>query len=118
MTNTSEQIKPATEPTNELRSIRATDKQPTPSAKFTIQATLDGFPIVIEGEGRADSLRALIDRLRAIGAVPPAATPAQAEPTKPAGAPTCPVHGNAMKSGRRGFFCPKKVGDGYCTETA
>jgi hypothetical protein len=96
-----------------------TDKQPTPSAKFTITATLDGFPIVIEGEGRADSLRALIDRLKSIGAEPPhAAAPAQSEPTKPAGVPVCPTHGSAMKSGRRGFFCPKKVGEGYCQETA
>ena len=96
-----------------------TDKQSTPQTRFTIQATLDGFPIVLEGEGRAGDLRIIIDRLKAIGAVPPqAATPAQAEPMKPAGAPTCPVHGSQMKAGRRGFFCPKKVGDVYCKEVA
>ena len=93
-------------------------KQPAPAARFTVTATIDGFPVQVEVEGKADSLRAMIDRLKAIGAVPPAATPAQPEPTKTAGAPNCSVHGSEMKSGRRGFFCPKKVGDGYCKETA
>jgi len=27
-----------------------TDKQPTPQTKFTIQATLDGFPIVLASD--------------------------------------------------------------------
>jgi hypothetical protein len=92
-----------------------TDKQPQPSCRFTIHATLDGFPITLEGDGRAGDLQAIVSRLKAIGAEPPAA---KAEPTKPAGPPTCPVHGSKMKEGRRGFFCPKKVGDGYCRETA
>ena len=29
------------------------DKHPTPQTKFTIRATLDGFPIAPKGEGRA-----------------------------------------------------------------
>src|SRR5262245_28219197 len=95
-------------------------KQPAPAgARFTIAASIDGFPVSIEVEGKADTLRVMIDRLKAIGAQPPqAAAPVQVEPTKPAGVPTCPVHGSAMKEGRRGFYCPKKVGDGYCKETA
>jgi hypothetical protein len=99
-----------------------TDKQPTPSAKFSIQATLDGFPIVIKGEGRAGDLRIIIDRLKAIGAEPPhAAPPAQSEPTKKT-APICPAHGTPMKASRKpgSYFCPRQAedGDGYCPEKA
>jgi hypothetical protein len=94
-------------------------KQPAPAARFTITALVDGFPVSIEAEGKADNLRALVDRLKAIGAQPPVQTPARpAAAEKPAGAPRCPVHNSPMKEGRRGFFCPKKVGDGYCKETA
>ena len=35
--------------------------------------------------------------------------------------PMCPVHGTAMKASKHdpdGFFCSKKVGDGYCDQTA
>jgi hypothetical protein len=34
-----------------------TAAQPTPAAKFTISASLEGFPISIEIEGNADKLR-------------------------------------------------------------
>ena len=95
-----------------------TDKQPTPAARFQITATIDGFPVQVEVEGKADSLRAMIDRLKAIGATPPAATPAQAEPTKPAGVPVCPDHNFPLKSGRHGWYCSKRVGNGYCNQTA
>ena len=96
-------------------------KQPAQLAKFTISATLDGFPIVIEGEGRAGDLRVIVDRLKAIGAEPPQATAAQ--PTnsgrQTAEIPRCKIHNSPMKEGRRGFFCPKKDGTGaYCRETA
>ena len=43
-------------------------KQSTPATKFTITSTLDGFPVVLEGEGKAGDLRVIIDRLKAIGA--------------------------------------------------
>jgi hypothetical protein len=98
-------------------------KQPQPQAKFTITASLDGFPIVIEGEGRAGDLKIIIDRLKSIGAEPPVAqssTPAQAEPTKKA-APLCPVHSTPMKASRKpgSFFCPRRTDDGdYCPEKA
>jgi len=60
-----------------------TDQQPTQQTKFTIQATLDGFPIVLEGEGRAGDLRLIIDRLNSIGAeLAQAAAPTPTEPTK------------------------------------
>ena len=92
------------------------DKQPQPACRFSITATLDGFPITIEGEGKASDLKAIVERLKSIGAMPPAAR--QPEPAKANGAPTCPVHNSPMKEGRRGFFCPKKVGEGYCKEVA
>ena len=106
--------------TNPSNITSITDRQPAPAgARFTIMASIDGFPVQVEVEGKADVLRAMIDRLRAIGAEPPLPQNLQSpEPTKPAGAPKCPVHGNSMKEGRRGFFCPKKVGDGYCKEVA
>ena len=31
--------------------------------------------------------------------------------------PICPVHGSPMRAGTRGgFFCPRKVGEGYCDQ--
>jgi hypothetical protein len=92
-------------------------KQPAPAAKFSITCMLDGFPIVIEGEGRAGDLRIIIDRLKSIGAEPPrASTPAQPEPTKKA-VPVCPDHGTPMKASRKPgtYFCPRRTDDGdFC----
>jgi hypothetical protein len=93
-------------------------KQPQAAARFTITATIDGFPIQIEFEGGADSLRSLVSRLKAIGATPPQAS--QPEPTKQNGAPLCPIHNSPMKPSRKPgkFYCAKKVGDDYCREVA
>src|SRR5262245_55031401 len=102
-----------TNPTSNVTSI--SDKQAAPACRFTINCTLSGFPIELSGEGKAADLKLIIERLQLIGAEPPNAKP---EPTKAAGAPLCPVHGSKMKEGRRGFFCPKKVGDDYCKEVA
>lgn len=89
-------------------------KQTAPAARFQIAASIDGFPVTVEVEGKADSLRAMIDRLKAIGAEPPSS--AKSEPTKAAGVPLCPVHNTPMKpSQKSGFFCPKRLDDGsYC----
>lgn len=104
-------------------------KQPQPQAKFSITCTLDDFPIVIEGEGRAGDLKIIIDRLKAIGAEPPqiahASTsapiaPVQAEPTKKA-PPVCPDHHTPMKASRKPgrYFCPRQNDDGsYCAHQA
>jgi hypothetical protein len=99
-------------------------KQPAPAgAKFTIMASIDGFPVSVEVEGKADVLRAMIDRLKAIGAEPPAApasTPAQPESTKKA-APICPDHGRPMKASQKpgAWFCPRRTDDGdYCPHKA
>jgi len=100
----------------QLNVTQITDRQPQAQCEFTIACVLRGFPVEIKGQGRAADLKIIVDRLFDLGAEPPQA--AKPEPTKPAGAPTCPVHGSKMKEGRRGFFCPKKVGDGYCKETA
>src|SRR5215468_1441478 len=83
-------------------------------AKFVITATIDGFPVQVEVEGKADNLRGMIDRLKAIGACPPAAKP---EPTKASGVPTCPTHGTPMKASRKpgSYFCPRQTDEGgYC----
>ncbi len=94
-------------------------RQPAPAgARFTITVTIDGFPVSVEVEGKADTLRAMIDRLKAIGAEPP--TSARPEPTKAAGVPVCPIHNAPMKPSRKPgkFYCAKKVGEDYCQEVA
>jgi hypothetical protein len=58
----------------------------------------------------------MIDRLKAIGAEPPVV--ANSPLRKASSAPICSIHHTPLKEGRRGFFCPKKVGDGYCKETS
>jgi hypothetical protein len=94
-------------------------KQPAPAgAKFIIGASLEGFPIQIEVDGNADKLRAMIDRLKAIGAQPPVVAQVLTPTTeKPAGPPLCPIHNATMKPSQKpgAFFCPKKNEDGsYC----
>ncbi len=97
--------------------------QPAPvgtrAARFIITAELDGFPIVAEVEGKADGLKAIVERMKAIGAVPP--QKAAVTDAKPNGAPVCPVHHAQMKASRKPgkFYCAKKADDGeYCRETA
>jgi len=92
----------------------------TKPASFTITAELEGFPVVIEVEGKADALKQMIDRLKAIGAVPPASRPG-AKPEARSGAPICPIHNSPMKASRKPgkFYCARKADDGeYCRETA
>jgi hypothetical protein len=96
-----------------------TDKQPQPSCRFTIQATLKGFPVTIEGEGRAGDLKLIVERLLQSGAEPPTAT--KPEPTKQSGIPTCPDHGTPMKASRKpgSWFCPRQTDSGgYCPHKA
>jgi hypothetical protein len=93
-------------------------KQPAPAAKFSITCALDGFPVQIEVTGNADNLRAMIGRLKAIGAEPPQAASKQPNAD---GAPLCPAHGTPMKTSRKPgkFYCARKADDGeYCRETA
>src|SRR5262249_39756644 len=94
-------------------------KQPTPQTKFTIQATLDGFPIVLEGEGRAGDLRLIIDRLTSIGPGPPRARHTRERMRRPP--PICPTHSPPMKASRKpgSFFCPRRTDEGsFCPEKA
>lgn len=100
-----------------------TDKAPQAVAKFSITATIDGFPITVEVEGKAEDLRALVGRLKAIGAQPPSlfknSRPGKTEQTDDA--PVCQYHGAMKASTARpgSFFCPKKMGDGsYCKSKA
>lgn len=88
---------------------------------FTISFELNGFPIVAEAECKADALPTIIERLKALGATPPAkeAPASVAASNKPATIPTCPVHNAPMKASRKpgSYFCPKQIGDGaYCPE--
>jgi hypothetical protein len=92
-----------------------TDKQTAPAAKFIITATLDGFPVAVEVEGKADALRGMIDKLKAIGAQPPSSPMANLPQGSADDAPTCEFHGRMKRSNHGGWFCPKKMGDGsYC----
>ena len=96
-----------------------TDKQPQAQCRFTIQATLRGFPVEISGEGRAGDLKLIVERLLDAGAEPPHTSAAQ--PTKPAGAPLCPAHNAPMKASRKpgSFFCPRRTDDGdFCPHKA
>jgi hypothetical protein len=108
-------------PTSNVTPIES--KQPQPQARFHITCVLDGFPIVLEGEGRAGDLRIIIDRLLAIGAQPPQVqtpAPARAAAEKKA-APICPDHGTPMKASRKPgtWFCPRQADDGgYCPHKA
>ncbi|MCI0338812.1 MAG: hypothetical protein L0226_14650 [Acidobacteria bacterium] len=93
-------------------------QQPAPSARFKITVELDGFPVEIEAEGKADSLKTLIERLKTIGAQPPQAK-ASAKPA--GGVPVCPIHNKPMKASQKPgtFFCPRRLDDGsYCREKA
>lgn len=86
---------------------------------FSISFELDGFPVVAKIEGKADSLKAIVERMKAIGAVPPQKV--TVTDVKPNGAPVCPVHHTPMKASRKPgkFYCAKKADDGeYCRETA
>lgn len=106
--------------TNTDNVTQITDRAPQPACRFTITAQLRGFPITIEGEGRAGDLKIIVDRLLAAGAEPPQTSAPTPEPTK-AGAPLCPVHRSPMKPSRKpgAFYCAKKAEDGeYCRETA
>jgi hypothetical protein len=100
-------------------------KQPQPSCRFTIQATLQGFPITIEGEGRAGDLKLIVERLLQSGAEPPAV--ANSANGKASSVPNCPVHNTPMapSTKRPGtYYCKSSVGqaeDGrtlYCTKKA
>ena len=101
---------------NNVTSIEST--QPAPSgAKFIITANIDGFPVSVEVEGKADVLGAMIDRLKAIGAQPPAVQIAAPATGDRKSAPLCPDHGTPMKASRKpgAFFCPRRTDDGdFC----
>jgi hypothetical protein len=93
---------------------------PAKPARFVINAEVEGFPVVVEVEGKADALKTMIDRLKAIGATPPTPRPG-AKTDARSGAPVCPVHNSSMKPSRKPgkFYCAKKAEDGeYCRETA
>lgn len=90
-------------------------------AHFTISVELDGFPVTVEAEGKAENLRAIVDRLKAIGATPPTKTVSVPTATGKPAVPVCSIHNAPMKPSRKpgSFFCPKRMDDGdYCPEKA
>src|SRR5262245_34226080 len=97
-----------------------TAAQPQAHATFTITATIDGFPVQIEVEGKASDLRALVDRLKSIGAQPPIPEKPQSQKSWDTDdAPVCEFHGKMKRSNHGGFFCSRKMGDGsYCKSKA
>jgi hypothetical protein len=95
-----------------------TNKQPASAAKFIISCQIDGFNVQVEVEGKADILRGMIDRLKAIGAQPPAIKSPTGD-LKDDDAPVCEFHGKMRQGNRGGYFCPKKMGNGeYCKSKA
>jgi len=101
------------------------DTVPEPPAKvervpstFTIHALIDDFPFDVSFAGTAEQLAATVQRLRAIGAVPPTmAARAAVEAEKERSAPVCEFHGPMKESSKRPgtFYCPAKMGNGeYC----
>lgn len=101
-----------------LKVTPITAAQPQAVAKFSITASIDGFPVTVEVEGKADALRGMIDRLKAIGAQPPSVQ-ASTTTTSNEDAPVCEFHGKMKRSNHGGFYCPKKMGDGsYCKSKA
>ena len=105
-----------------LKVTPITAAQPQAVAKFSITASIDGFPVSIEVEGKADALRGMIDRLKAIGAEPPKGShDVTLSPTKAASVPLCPAHSTPMKESNHKpgtYYCPKKDGNGYCKQKA
>lgn len=97
-----------TEPAKPARSL------PT----FTIHALIDDFPFEVSFSGNADQLAATVQRLRAIGAVPPTpAARAAVEAERERTAPVCEFHGPMKESSKRPgtYYCPAKMGDNsYC----
>jgi len=90
--------------------------QPQP-AKFTVTAVIDGFTVQVEMSGKASDLRTLLDKLKQLGAHPPASAPPKAVPS----APLCPHHQKPMKASRKpgAWFCPHRMENGeYCPEKA
>jgi hypothetical protein len=89
-------------------------------AHFTITAQLEGFPITIELEGKASDLKQIIDRLKAIGAQPPALSkPAAAATSTTDAPPKCNLHSRPMKPSKKpgAWICTARLADGsYCKE--
>jgi ribosome maturation protein Sdo1 len=92
-----------------------------PLPTFTIHALIDDFPFDVSFSGSTDQLAATVERLRAIGAVPPTVAARLAvQEEKERGAPVCQFHGPMKESSKKAgsYYCPAKMGDGtYCKST-
>lgn len=104
---------------NQANNVVQMTKPEAKGSQFEVQALIDGFPVKINIEGRADDLRAIVDRLKAIGATPPAAVAGPVAPGAVPVKPVCPIHNTPMKPSRKpgGWFCSKRTDDGdYCDQ--
>lgn len=98
-------------------------------ASATIRARLRGYDVMLtlRGDSGADVLPrtlAALAWLEANGGAPTAEHGARRgaggpPPPVDPNAPRCPSHGTPMRSGARGWFCPRKDDAGqYCRQTA
>jgi hypothetical protein len=88
------------------------------SAQFRVTAVVDGFLVEVEMSGKASDLRTLLDKLKQLGAQPPAQTTSIGNKSS---APICPHHQKPMKASRKpgSWFCPHRMENGeYCPEKA
>jgi hypothetical protein len=91
----------------------------TKTARFTISAEVEGFPVSIEVEGKAEALKAMIERLKTIGAEPPAKASTPAAASNRSDVPRCNLHNKPMRPSKKpgSFFCPARLGDdSYCDQ--
>jgi hypothetical protein len=106
---------------NQQSNVLPMSKPEAKGSQFEVQAVVDGFPVCIRIEGRADDLRAIVDRLKAIGATPPAAAAGPVTPGAAPVKPVCSIHNTPMKASRKpgAFYCPKRDDSGdFCDAKA
>lgn len=110
-----------------------TAEHPNTRVALHIAARFNGWPVTIDLTIKPSQIGPYLDRLLELGYLPdapaPAApvTPHQAPaPVKRApvfngdGDPCCPIHTSTKlrpDARGRGMFCPRKVGDSFCTYT-
>ena len=91
----------------------------------SLRVIINGFAADLTASGTLEDLVGLTKKLEHLGIAPgnsPLLWPSKNGNGQAAnGAPTCPVHGTAMKPSTKGsgYFCPRKLDDGsYCREKA
>ncbi len=96
--------------------------QPKLTVDHEVSYTLDGFPVVTTvHNATAEQLVQVVERLKAIGAVPPSTAPTPTAAATPTATRTCPIHGTPLAlrtAGNSRFYsCPQRDGDAFCKHT-